>query len=70
MRAKAYTLRLPSEQAEALELLADAKGVPVVEELRAAVVAYLSGEKQNDRTQALIQGYPEKIAERVAKFSE
>lgn len=40
MKIKSMTLRLPSEQAEELELIAKVDGVPMSEEIREALAAH------------------------------
>ncbi len=65
---KTYSLRLNGTEAHAIELLASAKGVPVVDELRRAVGDYLAGSKKNAQTRSMMLEYPKKVAQDVSQF--
>jgi predicted DNA-binding protein len=45
---KILTVRLPAEQAEELEAVAPANGVPMAEEVRAAIAAHIEA-RRNDQ---------------------
>jgi hypothetical protein len=44
---KMLTVRLPAEQAEELEAVAGVNGVPVAEEVRAAITAHIQARRQD-----------------------
>lgn len=48
MESKILTVRLPAEQAEELEAVAQANGVPMAEEVRAAIAAHIEA-RRNDQ---------------------
>jgi predicted DNA-binding protein len=48
VESKILTVRLPAEQAEELEAVAQANGVPMAEEVRAAIAAHIEA-RRNDQ---------------------
>ena len=47
MENKVLTVRLPAEQAQELEAVADVNGVPVAEEVRAAIAAHIEARRKD-----------------------
>lgn len=51
MTTKSMTLRLPADQAEALELVATVDGKPMSEEIREAVMAHVEQRRKDPQFQ-------------------
>lgn len=47
MENKILTVRLPADQAEELEAVADVNGVPVAEEVREAIAAHIEARRKD-----------------------
>jgi len=69
MDGKSMTLRLSQEQAEALEAVAQADGVPVAEAVRSAIAAHIEQRRKDEgfqrRLRASLQRN-QRILERLA----
>ena len=58
---KAMTLRLPAEQADALELVAQVDGVSVSQAVRDAIESHIDSRRADDRFQ-------QRLAESMARY--
>lgn len=48
MESKTLTVRLPEEQAQEIEAVARVNGVPVAEEVRAAIAAHIAARRKDE----------------------
>jgi predicted DNA-binding protein len=62
-RAKAMTLRLPTEQAETLEAIAQANGSTVAEEVRTAIQDRINALRHDQEFQARLRDHLERNKE-------
>jgi len=58
---KAMTLRLPAEQADALELVAQVDGVSVSQAVRDAIESHIDSRRADD-------GFQQRLAESMARY--
>ena len=58
---KAMTLRLPAEQADALELVAQVDGVSVSQAVRDAIDSHIDSRRADD-------GFQQRLAESMARY--
>lgn len=56
MKIKSMTLRLPREQAEALELIATVDGKPMSEEIREALMEHVARRRSDPEFQLRLKG--------------
>lgn len=69
MTTKALTLRLPVDQAEALEAIAGVDEISINEEIRRAITAHIEARRQDDEFRSRLQASLERnrdILERLA----
>ena len=70
MTMKALTLRLPIDQAEALEAIAGVDEVSINEEIRRAIAAHIEARRQDDEFRERLRASMERnreILERLAR---
>lgn len=70
MERKAMTVRIPAEQAEELEAVADVDGVPVSEAIRRAIAEHIETRRRDEVFRARLKDSLErnrKILEKLAR---
>ncbi len=70
MERKAMTVRIPAEQAEELEAVADVDGVPVSEAIRRAIAEHIETRRRDEAFRARLKDSLErnrKILEKLAR---
>jgi len=69
MTTKALTLRLPLEQAEALEAIAGVDGISINEEIRRAVAAHIEARRQDVEFRERLRASVERNREILERLS-
>ncbi len=70
MGSRAFTVRIPEEQAEELEAIAAVEGVPVAEQVRAALAERIAEKRKDPEFQAWAKDFVKKnrrILDRLAE---
>jgi predicted DNA-binding protein len=70
MQVKSMTLRLPREQAEALEMIATVDGRPMSEEIREALLAHVERRRSDPEFQARLKGVLEQNREALRRLTD
>jgi hypothetical protein len=69
MTTKALTLRLPLEQAEAIEAIAGVDGISINEEIRRAVAAHIEARRQDVEFRERLRASVERNREILERLS-
>lgn len=68
--SKMLTVRVPADQAEELEQVADVDGVPVAEEVRAAIAAHIEARRKDRAFRERLRASIERNKEILEKLAE
>ncbi|RIK10611.1 MAG: hypothetical protein DCC49_02860 [Acidobacteria bacterium] len=70
MDSKMLTVRVPAEQAEELEQVADVDGVPVAEEVRTAIAAHIEARRKDQAFRERLRASIERNKKILEKLAE